>query len=93
MRNYIIEKGDIDRLLKGKVLATIDGGFRVEVINMDKMTNGDVIKELFPNAEIRHGIYGIENLPLVCLCLNTNIKMCEAFYAEDWWNAPFMEGE
>lgn len=49
MRKYIIEKGDIDRLLKGEVLATTDGGFRVEVINMDKMTNGDVIKELFPN--------------------------------------------
>lgn len=57
------------------------------------MTNGDVIKEAFPNAEIKHGFYGIEGIPLVCLCLHTNIKMSEAFFAEEWWNAPYKKSE
>ena len=56
------------------------------------MTNGDVIKGMFPNVEINYGIYGIEGIPLVCLCQNTNIKMCEAFFVEEWWNSPY-EGE
>ena len=53
------------------------------------MTNGDVIKEAFPNAEIKYGYYGIEGIPLVCLCLHTNPKLYEAFFAEEWWNAPY----
>jgi len=66
----------------------------VKVITIpENATNGDMIKELFPNAEIKHGLYGIEGLPLVCLCLNTNFKMYEAFFAENWWDAPYRKSE
>lgn len=57
------------------------------------MTNGDVIKRAFPNAEIKRGFYGIEGIPFVYLCQNTNIKICEAFFVEEWWNAPYKESE
>ena len=56
-------------------------------------TNGDVLKELFPNAQTKHGLYGIDGTPLVCLCQNTNFEMDEAFFVEDWWNAPYKEKE
>lgn len=59
----------------------------------DNATNGDVIKRAFPNAEIKHGFYGIEGISLVCLNLNTSIKTSEAFFVEEWWNAPYKESE
>lgn len=57
------------------------------------MTNGDVIKRAFPNAEIKRGIYGIGNIPMVWLCLYTNAEMYEAAFVEEWWNAPYKERE
>ena len=53
------------------------------------VTNGDVVKMLFPNADVRPGLYGITDLPLVCLNLNNNPQMYEACFAEEWWNAPY----
>lgn len=77
----------------GKNMGDYDVPIYNAILIPKNATNGDMIKALFPNAEIKHGLYGIEGLPLVCLCLNTNFKMYEASFAEDWWNAPYRKSE
>ena len=55
-------------------------------------TNGDVVKLMFPNAEIVHGIYGISGTPLMCLNLGTRYDVHEMSFVEEWWNAPYKRG-
>lgn len=60
-------------------------GIRNALLNTipDGMTNGDVIKVLFPNGYISVGnrniYYNFNNVKIQC--------------HKDWWNAPFMKGE
>jgi len=65
----------------------------VNIPKRAKITNGDVIKALFPNAEIKRGFYGIERIPLVCLDLHTSHKVAEVSCSEDFWNAPYKENK
>lgn len=55
------------------------------------MTNGEKIKEIFPNAKIECGLYGISGIPLVCLDLGTKCDVHEMSFVKDWWNAPYKE--
>ncbi len=59
----------------------------------DNATNGDVIKALFPNAKIEHGLYGMDGIPLICLNLDTRYDVHEMWFVEDWWNAPYTKAE
>ena len=52
-------------------------------------TNGDMIKAMFPDAKIERGLYGIGNIPLICLNLGTNYAAPEMSFIEDWWNTPY----
>ena len=61
------------------------------VINIpDNVTNGDVIKTLFPNATIRmtkeHRSDGWHYRPQIVVKFSeTEIN----YFNEDWWNAPY----
>lgn len=48
-----------------------------------------MIKVMFPNAKIEHGLYGITGIPLICLNLGTRYDVHEMSFVEDWWNAPY----
>ena len=53
------------------------------------MTNGEVIKILFPQGEIVKGVYGISGNPLVCVNLSISTECSEMVFTEDWWNSPY----
>lgn len=83
---YIIDKPDLTELLKGEVLATPKGnlrGFCVEIAG--NLTNGDIIKAMFPDAQIDY--HEKSDLRYVTVF----IKDCDTCqdYSYDWWNAPY----
>ena len=53
------------------------------------MTNGEVIKMLYPQGEIVKGLYGISGNPLICVNLNISTECSEMVFTEDWWNSPY----
>lgn len=59
-------------------------GVRNALLNTipDGMTNGDVIKALFPNIDIEQ----IEDIIDVY-----GMSKCRVTYDTDWWNAPYKE--
>lgn len=89
---YIIDRADIYDLLMGKELSLSQPSrtraFSVKIAG--EMTNGDMIKALFPNIEIAD-----------CTKFNevyTEIPFGELIGANidcmrDWWNAPYREGD
>jgi len=50
----------------------------------DKLTNGDMIKAMFPNIEIE-GIGGLEGLQ----CVAVSIGLGTSYFSLDWWNSPY----
>lgn len=91
IEKYIIDKSDLTTLLRGEDLAIQPKGnikgFCVEIEG--NLTNGDVIKAMFPNAKIERGLYGISGTPLICLNLGTRCDVHEMSFVEEWWNAPY----
>lgn len=62
---------------------------------LKEMTNGDMIKAMFPNAEYKHiktmsGIDGMEVKGINGLYDNFG-QWCarDIFFHDDWWNAPY----
>lgn len=53
----------------------------------ESATNGDMIKAMFPNAEIE-GIEGLEGLEYVTV----SIDWGTSYFALDWWNTPYKIG-
>lgn len=53
------------------------------------MTNGEVIRMLYPQGEIVKGLYGISGNPLICVNLNISTECSEMVLTEDWWNSPY----
>lgn len=53
------------------------------------MTNGEVIKMLYPQGEIVKGLYGISGNPLICVNLKISTECSEMVFTEDWWNSPY----
>lgn len=53
------------------------------------MTNGEVIKMLYPQGEIVKGLYGISGNPLICVNLNISTECSEMVFTEDWWNSLY----
>ena len=60
----------------------------------DNLTNGDMIKAMFPNATIEIMKSSIEK---TMVCVTWNFKDIPSYYNrfyEEWWNAPYkMESE
>ena len=54
------------------------------IIIPPKATNGDVMKEIFPNITME-GIGGDGCIS----CIAINIGMGTSYFALDWWNAPY----
>ena len=57
-----------------------------------KLTNGDVIKALFPKSAVTE-TQGL--VPRVCFELHSG-EQCTSFFDAKWWNAPYKaesEGE
>ena len=86
IEKYIIDKSDLTALLRGEDLAIQPKGnikgFCVEIA--DNLTNGDVIKAMFPNA-LRSDY--IENDMVIVYLQDKNES--EMVVSEDWWFAPY----
>ena len=81
VQKYIIDKTDIHDLLTGKEIPLPQGkarAFCVEVAG--KITNGDMIKAIFPNIDTEQ----IEDIIDVY-----GMSKCRVTYDTDWWNAPY----
>lgn len=85
IEKYIIDKSDLTALLRGEDLAIQPKGnikgFCVEIAG--NLTNGDVIKAMFPQFDIR--IFSETGIVLV---FGENKKF-QHFYPIEWWNAPY----
>ena len=62
----------------------LDEQFYTVIPTYKEMTNGDMIKAMFPNIEIE-GIGG----EIKCIAA----KGGTSYFALDWWNAPYKKGE
>lgn len=86
IEKYIIDKSDLTALLKGEVLAIQPKGnirgFCLEIAG--NLTNGDVIKAVFPNV-LRSNY--IENDMTIIYLQDENES--EMVVPEDWWLAPY----
>lgn len=69
----------------GKAKQIVDNAPTVDVIEIPKnVTNGDMIKIMFPNIEIE-GTGEIK-------CIAAQIGFGTSYFALDWWNAPYKRG-
>ena len=85
---YIIDKADIHRLLIGEDLALPQRckarAFCVEVLG--NLTNGDMIKALFPNCEQKEHM----NNGYFEMYFDNDLKNASYMrVSKDWWNAPY----
>jgi len=91
VEKYIINKTDIHRLLIGEDLALPQGckarAFCVEISG--KLTNGDMIKAMFPNCEQKEHM----NNGYFEMYFDNDLKNASYMrVSKDWWNAPFKKG-
>lgn len=70
--NKAIDKMEVMKVAVNSVLLT------------EEKTNGDVVKELFPNIELEH-IDDIINVYSLCDHSVT--------FDTDWWNSPYVKGD
>lgn len=83
---------DADRYQKDLLSAYDDLSMELEVLDRqplvsaipisDKMTNGDMIKAMFPNVEYREDILG--NVFII-----SSAQLGHIVFRESWWNAPY----
>lgn len=85
---YIIDKSDLAALLKGEELAIQPRGnirgFCVEIAG--NLTNGDVVKAMFPNATFYEDTHGYGYVYSDVVRCKENYMMT---YDKEWWNAPY----
>ena len=99
IEKYIIDKSDLTALLRGEDLAIQPKGnikgFCVEIAG--NLTNGDVIKVMFPNMETEfinqkliypNGLYKSELKVKPYNADEDNLVFVLRSLA-DWWNAPY----
>ncbi len=91
IEKYIIDKSDLTALLRGEDLAIQPKGnirgFCVEIAG--NLTNGDMIKAMFPNAETWVEYDSSGDVMRFDIAENSTL---ECFNLE-WWNAPYKESE
>lgn len=83
IEKYIIDKSDLTALLRGEDLKIQPKGnikgFCVEIAG--NLTNGDMIKAMFPSVEVKEKNNGYE----VYFGIGTAIQ----YFNYQWWNAPY----
>ncbi len=86
-KRYIIDKADIYDLLTGKALSLSQGNESAFCITISgNMTNGDMIKAVFPNANIDKKLYTY----CVCVKLPYHTKYDTGLLFDlNWWNASY----
>lgn len=91
IEKYIIDKTDIHRLLIGEELALPQGckarAFCVEVLG--ELTNGDVIKAMFPGAVFTDSMVEGYVCSIECHLIGRDTK--RMYFDVDWWNAPYQK--
>lgn len=87
VQKYIIDKTDLPKLIQGEELALTQGSkYRAFCIEInEKLTNGDVIKALFPN-----GSYGTNGNEVHVFGIGGNGILV---FTKDWWNALYKAGD
>lgn len=94
IEKYIIDKSDLPALLRGEDLPIKPKGnikgFCVEIAGT--LTNGDVIKAMFPNARVSE-IFPSFNDDEVYYILIEKLKGATngMRVMKSWWNAPYMK--
>ena len=84
IKNRSYGRGFLDGVREG--LRVISGAPTVDAIEIPKnVTNGDMIKIMFPYIEIE-GIGG------EIKCIAAQIGFGTSYFALDWWNAPYKGG-
>lgn len=83
IEKYIIDKSELTTLLIGEVLTIRSKGNikGVGVETVDKLTNGDMIKAMFP-----YGSYGTNGEWVHVLGVGGNGILV---FKRDWWDAPY----
>ena len=77
-KRYIIDKADIHDLLAGKELSLPQGRESAFCITISgNMTNGDMIKAIFPNCKLK------------VLTDKKEVVALELKDVKEWWNAPY----
>jgi hypothetical protein len=88
IEKYIIDKSDLTALLKGEDLAIQPKGnikgFCVEIAG--NLTNGDMIKAMFPDIEFIETVY-VCGIPYVRVRFNGMHEV--KIFDLDWLNAPY----
>lgn len=70
----------------GEAKQIVDNAATVDAIEIPKnVTNGDMIKIMFPNIEI-------EGMGGEIKCIAAQIGFGTSYFALDWWNAPYKRG-
>ena len=86
-----IPKEEYKHILQQDVFNTYEQGIIQNGKVLEGTTNGDMIKAMFPNAQIDYH----EKSDLVDDYVTVFIKGCDTCqdYSYDWWNAPYEGGE
>ena len=83
-KRYIIDKSDIHDLLAGKALSLSQGNESAFCITISgDMTNGDMIKALYPGVILFTN--GAE------IGFRPKEQTWVIWFHTDWWNAPYRE--
>lgn len=91
-KRYIIDKADIHDLLAGKELSLSQGRESAFCITISgNMTNGDMIKAIFPNEKYKEGLRGdmVDGKPVNHKVVRVNGLFDYYVMDYDWWNAPY----
>jgi len=88
IEKFIIDKSDLSALLKGEELAIHPigniRGFCVEIAG--DLTNGDMVKAIFPNATFYEDAHGYGDVYSDVVRCKENYMMT---YDKEWWDAPY----
>ena len=92
IEKYIIDKSDLTALLRGEDLAIQPKGnikgFCVEIA--DNLTNGDVIKAMYPNARVGEIFPACNSDEVYYVFIEkVNGVTNEMRVMKSWWNAPY----
>jgi hypothetical protein len=92
IEKYIIGKEDLPKLIRGEELPLSQGSkaraFKIEIIK--NLTNGDIIKNLFPNCKQKEHIHnGYFEIYFDGDFGNASYMRI----SNDWWNAPYEGGK
>ena len=87
-KRYIIDKADIHDLLAGKPLSLSQSNESAFCVTISgNMTNGDMIKAMFPNINFHDMAFTVHATTNVT---SNGVKGGISYdFWKDWWNAPY----